>query len=99
MEDGDTGNCIDSDGCADGNGNDELHGTGTCHILAFRAGQKKETQAVKTTAWVFLLSGLLDSNQRPRAPQTCALPTALNPDPFAFKRVQRYEVFLKRANF
>ncbi len=29
-----------------------------------------------------LLSGLLDSNQRPRAPQTCALPTALNPDPF-----------------
>ena len=24
-------------------------------------------------------SGLLDSNQRPRAPQTCALPTALNP--------------------
>ena len=27
------------------------------------------------------LSGLLDSNQRPRAPQTCALPTALNPDP------------------
>lgn len=26
-------------------------------------------------------SGLLDSNQRPRAPQTCALPTALNPDP------------------
>ena len=31
-----------------------------------------------------LLSGLLDSNQRPRAPQTCALPTALNPDPFAW---------------
>ena len=27
-----------------------------------------------------ILSGLLDSNQRPRAPQTCALPTALNPD-------------------
>ena len=25
-------------------------------------------------------SGLLDSNQRPRAPQTCALPTALNPE-------------------
>ena len=25
MEDGDTGDCIDSDGCADGNGNDELH--------------------------------------------------------------------------
>ena len=31
----------------------------------------------------FLLSGLLDSNQRPRAPQTCALPTALNPDPIS----------------
>ncbi len=29
-------------------------------------------------------SGLLDSNQRPRAPQTCALPTALNPDPLHF---------------
>ena len=25
------------------------------------------------------MSGLLDSNQRPRAPQTCALPTAPNP--------------------
>ena len=25
-------------------------------------------------------SGLLDSNQRPRAPQTCALPTAPNPE-------------------
>ena len=99
MEDGDTGNCIDSDGCADSNGNDVVYGTGPHRTLAFRAGRKKETQAVKTTAWVFLLSGLLDSNQRPRAPQTCALPTALNPDPFAFKRVQRYEVFLKRANF
>ena len=31
----------------------------------------------------FLMSGLLDSNQRPRAPQTCALPTALNPEHFA----------------
>ena len=30
----------------------------------------------------FFQSGLLDSNQRPRAPQTCVLPTALNPDPF-----------------
>ena len=29
-------------------------------------------------------SGLLDSNQRPRAPQTCALPTALHPE-FACK--------------
>ena len=27
-----------------------------------------------------LQSGLLDSNQRPRAPQTCALPTAPNPE-------------------
>ena len=51
-----------------------------------------------------LLSGLLDSNQRPRAPQTCALPTALSPDPFASTggspvlRVQRYNVFLKPPN-
>ena len=53
----------------------------------------------KSTTSIFLLSGLLDSNQRPRAPQTCALPTALNPDRFALKRVQRYGVFLKHANF
>lgn len=32
---------------------------------------------------MLFVSGLLDSNQRPRAPQTCALPTALNPDPFS----------------
>ena len=44
-------------------------------------------------------SGLLDSNQRPRAPQTCALPTALNPDRFAVKRLQRYGVFSNPANF
>ena len=25
MEDGDTGDCIDSDSCADSDGNDELH--------------------------------------------------------------------------
>ena len=25
MEDGDTGDCINSDGCADGDGHDELH--------------------------------------------------------------------------
>ena len=25
LEDGDTGDCIDTDGCTDGNGNDELH--------------------------------------------------------------------------
>ena len=51
-------------------------------------------------------SGLLDSNQRPRAPQTCALPTALNPDPFCLAtdlmselRVQNYKVFPTFANF
>ena len=54
-------------------------------------------------------SGLLDSNQRPRAPQTCALPTALNPDPFLLgtdllnvsfcrMRVQKYTVFSEYAN-
>ncbi len=51
---------------------------------------------------LFLWSGLLDSNQRPRAPQTCALPTALNPEQlYAFleMRVQRYNVFLNPANF
>ncbi len=31
----------------------------------------------------FLMSGLLDSNQRPRAPQTCALPTALSPEHYS----------------
>ena len=45
--------------------------------------------------FVMHLSGLLDSNQRPRAPQTCALPTALNPD----LRLQRYGVFSKQPNF
>ena len=42
------------------------------------------------------------SNQRPRAPQTCALPTALNPDPeciFFGNAVQRYTQSLKTANF
>ena len=33
-------------------------------------------------------SGLLDSNQRPRAPQTCALPTALNPEQSFCKGIQ-----------
>ena len=41
----------------------------------------------------FLLSGLLDSNQRPRAPQTCALPTALNPELFLQKRCKGTEFF------
>ena len=41
----------------------------------------KEIQTADVSGLDFLWSGLLDSNQRPRAPQTCALPTALNPDP------------------
>ena len=41
---------------------------------------KKKGVANLVVVTPFLLSGLLDSNQRPRAPQTCALPTALNPD-------------------
>ena len=40
---------------------------------------KKEYPTYKLST-PFFKSGLLDSNQRPRAPQTCALPTALNPD-------------------
>ena len=42
-------------------------------------GHKKSGKSLKIN---FLppRSGLLDSNQRPRAPQTCALPTALNPE-------------------
>ena len=39
----------------------------------------------------FFRSGLLDSNQRPRAPQTCALPTALNPE--TFKNVCKITIF------
>ena len=41
--------------------------------------KKKEPNRILFSQ-VPLLSGLLDSNQRPRAPQTCALPTALNPE-------------------
>ena len=41
---------------------------------------KKKGVANLVVVTPFLLSGLLDSNQRPRAPQTCALPTALNPE-------------------
>ena len=40
---------------------------------------KKRKTATLITIFL-LVSGLLDSNQRPRAPQTCALPTALNPE-------------------
>ena len=42
-------------------------------------GDKKKKTATLITIFL-LVSGLLDSNQRPRAPQTCALPTALNPE-------------------
>ena len=42
--------------------------------------QQKKGVANLVVVTPFLLSGLLDSNQRPRAPQTCALPTALNPE-------------------
>ena len=48
--------------------------------IPMRLQRKKKPKQLKITAWVFFWSGLLDSNQRPRAPQTCALPTALNPD-------------------
>ena len=40
-----------------------------------------------------VLSGLLDSNQRPHRPERRALPTALNPDvlaPMVIKTMQRY---------
>ena len=47
MEDGDTGDCIDTDGCADGNGNDVVYGTGPHRTLAFRAGQKKKPKRLK----------------------------------------------------
>ena len=64
-----------------------------------------ENQLLPSDLW----SGLLDSNQRPRAPQTCALPTALNPDPFKLgtdllnksfcrMRVQKYTDFSEYAN-
>ncbi len=44
-------------------------------------GKEKVAREIKLSCH-FIRSGLLDSNQRPRAPQTCALPTALNPVPF-----------------
>ena len=46
----------------------------------------------------FFWSGLLDSNQRPRAPQTCALPTALNPDPLRFA-VAKLRSFIDMCKF
>ena len=43
-----------------------------------RKGNSTKKAASKNAA-ALGLSGLLDSNQRPHAPQTRALPTALNP--------------------
>ena len=45
-------------------------------------GRKRKGAETHLFSTPSLLSGLLDSNQRPRAPQTCALPTALNPEHF-----------------
>ena len=42
-----------------------------------------------------IVSGLLDSNQRPLRPERSALPTALNPD----FRLQRYGKNLKQEHF
>ena len=42
-------------------------------------GHKKRKIATLITIFI-LVTELLDSNQRPRAPQTAALPTALNPE-------------------
>ena len=67
---------------------------------------KKKSKLLINSGLDFLQSGLLDSNQRPRAPQTCALPTALNPDPFCLAtdhrselRVQSYALSSTFANF
>ena len=48
------------------------------HITVNAAEKRKGVETIRFNS--FALSGLLDSNQRPRAPQTCALPTALNPE-------------------
>ena len=40
----------------------------------------KKRKGLIINPFLSFLSGLLDSNQRPRAPQTCALPTAPNPE-------------------
>ena len=59
----------------------EMLGQGGRHhgVRDLTQGHKK--RKIETLITIFLLvSGLLDSNQRPRAPQTCALPTALNPE-------------------
>ena len=63
------------------------------NILMLRQHEKKKKKSkLLTTSGLDFLSGLLDSNQRPRAPQTCALPTALNPDPF---QVTSFEIGCK----
>lgn len=55
----------------------------------FDSKTEKKKRAVINDYQLFnFMSGLLDSNQRPRAPQTCALPTAPNPDHF-LKVLQR----------
>ena len=66
---------------------------------------KKKRKSLIISNFPYFWSGLLDSNQRPRAPQTCALPTALNPDPFKLgtdpkcrMRVQKYTDFSEYAN-
>ena len=50
----------------------------------------KNKKTVKDYLFHRLMSGLLDSNQRPLRPERSALPTALNPD----LRLQRYCIFL-----
>ena len=45
------------------------------------------------------MSGLLDSNQRPRAPQTCALPTAPNPELASAKIDKRDDTTKFMGNF
>lgn len=59
----------------------EMLGQGGRHhgLCDLTQGHKKRKIATLITIFL-LVSGLLDSNQRPRAPQTCALPTALNPE-------------------
>ena len=60
---------------------EEMLGQGGWHhgLRDLTQGHKKRKIATLITIFL-VLSGLLDSNQRPRAPQTCALPTALNPE-------------------
>ena len=60
---------------------EEMLGQGGRHhgLRDLTQGHKKRKIATLITIFL-LVSGLLDSNQRPRAPQTCALPTALNPE-------------------